>query len=134
MSASIATAVCAICSALVASPQANDRYRLNRALVELALGQTEAALADAPGMDEPGLRQTLAIYQTPPRDTASANIDQLRDTATNVSDGEPIPARQESPLPNVHLAVDPPAASPAAAEKTAASIQPAAGSSATAAP
>ena len=62
-------------SALVDSPQANDRYRLNRALVELAMGRTEAALADAPGMDEPGLQQTLAIYQAPAQDNASCNPD-----------------------------------------------------------
>jgi Flp pilus assembly protein TadD len=121
-------------SALVASPQANDRYRLNRALVELALGQTEAALADAPGMDEPGLRQTLAIYQAPSRDMASTDDDKLRETATGVGDSDKPLAPEKSPLPNVHLAVDPPTAPRATAEKTTASIQPAAGSAATAAP
>ncbi len=77
-------------SALVASPQANDRYRLNRALVELAMGQTEAALADAPGMDEPGLRQTLAIYRTP---QATASTDGLRDALTSTDlENAPVPA------------------------------------------
>ena len=55
-------------TALVASPQASDRYRLNRALVELAMGQPAKALADAPGMDEPALRQSLATYIAPPGD------------------------------------------------------------------
>ena len=117
-------------SALVASPQANDRYRLNRALVELAMGQTEAALADAPGMDEPGLRQTLAIYRTP---QATASTDGLRDALTG-TDSEKAPVPEKSSLPNVHLAVDPPVAPPATAEKTTASITPVAGSPPTASP
>ena len=114
-------------SSLVASPQANDRYRLNRALVELAMGQTEAALADAPGIDEAALRQTLAIYQTPPQATASADTDNLRNTLTSNSDSERAPLPDKSPLPNVHLTVDPSTA-PAAAKDTAqASIKPVAG-------
>jgi Flp pilus assembly protein TadD len=48
---------------LVQSPGANERYRTNRALVEVAMGDTDAALVDAPGMDEPILRRTLARYQ-----------------------------------------------------------------------
>ena len=64
-------------SALVASSQASERYRLNRALVELAMGQTDAALADAPGMDEAGLRQTLAIYRAPSQEKAGTNLGQL---------------------------------------------------------
>jgi Flp pilus assembly protein TadD len=119
-------------SALVASPQANDRYRLNRALVELAMGQTEAALADAPGMDEPGLRQTLAIYQVPPQATASTDNDSLRDTLVG-DDSNKARAPEKSPLPNVHLAVDPPTA-PTAADKTTASIKPVAGLPPTASP
>ena len=107
-------------SALVASPQANDRYRLNRALVELALGETEAALADAPGMDEPGLRQTLAIYQAPAKDKASA--DAGPSGAATASGGA-----NESPWPNVHLAVDPPAVPTAANATATASIKPVAG-------
>ena len=120
-------------SSLVASPQANDRYRLNRALVELAMGQTEAALADAPGMDEPGLRQTLAIYQAQPQDTASANTDTLRDALTSV-EAKTAPLPEKSPLPNVHLAVDPPAAPNAAADTATASIKPSAGLPPTASP
>jgi Flp pilus assembly protein TadD len=77
-------------SALVSSPQATDRYRLNRALVELAMGQTAAALADAPNMDEPGLRQSLATYLTPPSDDPAA---------TTVGNGSSPQA--------VHLAVNP---------------------------
>jgi Flp pilus assembly protein TadD len=114
-------------SALVASSQANDRYRLNRALVELALGQTDAALADAPGMDEAGLRQTLAIYQPAAEDAVRTTIDNVDTTPADV-DGE------KSPLPAVHLAVDPPAAPPAAADTATASIKPVAGLPPTAAP
>ncbi len=73
-------------SALVDSPQANDRYRLNRALVELAMGQTEAALADAPTMDESGLQQTLAIYRAPAQDNASSNPDSARHRASASAD------------------------------------------------
>ena len=50
---------------LVQSPYANDRYRTNRALAELALGDVNAALLDAPGIDETMLRRTLARYQQP---------------------------------------------------------------------
>jgi hypothetical protein len=77
------------------------------------MGQTEAALADAPGMDEPGLRQTLAIYQTPAKADTNSNIARLG-KALLIGGGD------KSPLPNVHLAVDPPAA-------TTASIKPVAG-------
>jgi len=87
-------------SALIASPGANDRYRLNRALVELALGQTAAALADAPGIDEPGLRQTLAIYWTPLRQNVSA-------PSGSSAAAPAIGAGDKSPLPSVHLAPDP---------------------------
>ena len=107
-------------SALVAAPQATDRYRRNRALVELAMGQTEAALADAPGMDESGLRQTLAIYQAAPSANASAAAGSVRVAATLVHS-------DESPLPNLHLAVDSPVAPAAVMTTTPASIQPAAG-------
>lgn len=53
-------------SSLVASPHATDRYRFNRALVELAMGRTETALADAPGTDEAGLRRALTAYLSRP--------------------------------------------------------------------
>ena len=104
-------------SALVNSPQANDRYRLNRALVELAMGQTEAALADAPGMDESGLQQTLAIYRAPPQDNTSRNPGSADAPATS---GD----TDKYPLPNVHLAVDSKSAAMPAAT---ASIKPVAG-------
>jgi Flp pilus assembly protein TadD len=107
-------------SVLVTSPQTNDRYRLNRALVELALGQTDAALADAPGTDEAGLRQTLAIYQPPAQDKAGTS-------AASAAGTDKTPANRDgekSPLPNVHLAVNPPAALPATAP---AAIKPSAG-------
>ena len=45
------------------SPYANERYRTNRALAEIALGDINAAQLDAPGMDETMLRRTLARYQ-----------------------------------------------------------------------
>jgi Flp pilus assembly protein TadD len=117
-------------SSLVASPQANDRYRLNRALVEFAMGKTEAALADAPGMDEAALRQTLAIYWRA-QDTASAENTDLRATLTS---SDTAPAPEKSPLPTVHLAVDPLPGSPAATETTQASIKPVAGLPPTASP
>ena len=104
-------------SALIASPQASDRYRLNRALVELALGQRAAALADAPGMDEAGLRQTLAIYWTPLRDKASASGSAAGAPAT-------IAGRDESAWPNVHLAAG---AATVAAAATSAAMTPLAG-------
>lgn len=50
---------------LVEAPNTNERYRTNRALAELALGDVNAALLDAPSMDEPLLRRTLARYQQP---------------------------------------------------------------------
>jgi Flp pilus assembly protein TadD len=48
---------------LVQSPYANERYRTNRALAEIAMGDINAAQLDAPGMDETMLRRTLARYQ-----------------------------------------------------------------------
>ena len=62
------------------SPYVNDRYRTNRALAELALGDVNAALLDAPGMDETMLRRTLARYQQPkqePIQMASAGTIQM---------------------------------------------------------
>jgi Flp pilus assembly protein TadD len=85
-------------TSLVSSPQANDRYRLNRALVELALGQTAAARADAPNIDDPGLRQALATYLAPPSDIA----------ASSPKNADPAFAgRNDVGSPSVHLAVDP---------------------------
>jgi hypothetical protein len=65
---------------LVQSPNANERYRTNRALAELAMGDVDAALLDAPGMDETVLRRTLARYQQPkqePIQMASAGTIQM---------------------------------------------------------
>jgi Flp pilus assembly protein TadD len=50
---------------LVESPYASERYRTNRALAKLAMGDVNAALVDAPSMDETLLRRTLARYQQP---------------------------------------------------------------------
>jgi hypothetical protein len=89
-------------STLVASPQATDRYRFNRALVELAMGQTEAALADAPGMDEPGLRETLATYLAP------AQADSVKAKAERVGKVMVGGTNVEAPAePAVHLALQP---------------------------
>jgi hypothetical protein len=74
-------------------------------------------------MDEPGLRQTLAIYQTPAVADTSSNIARLGKALLGGGD-------DKSPLPNVHLAVDP-AAAPVAAT---ASIKPVAGLPPTASP
>lgn len=63
---------------LVQSPHANERYRTNRALAEIAMGDVNAALLDAPSMDEPMLRKTLARYQQPKQEpvqmAAAGNI------------------------------------------------------------
>ncbi|HEY1505638.1 MAG TPA: tetratricopeptide repeat protein [Stellaceae bacterium] len=107
-------------SALVESPQTNDRYRLNRAMVELALGQTDAAMADAPGVDEAALRQTLAIYRAPPQQSASPDLRVSAEALTSDDSAK-------SPLPSVHLAVDPAPPSPAADTPPPASVNPAAG-------
>jgi hypothetical protein len=74
-------------------------HRLTRALVELARGLRAAAFADAAAMDEAGLRQTLAIYERPLPEKASASGGGGAAPAT-IADGD------ESPLPNVHLALD----------------------------
>ena len=60
-------------SHLLASPHATDRYRFNRALVELAMGRTDTALADAPGMDEAGLRRALTAYLSRPSADSGAD-------------------------------------------------------------
>jgi Flp pilus assembly protein TadD len=62
-----------IFSALIAS-HPTERYAANRALVELALGQTDAALKDAPGVNEGTLRQTLARYNPDNASTASGIV------------------------------------------------------------
>jgi Flp pilus assembly protein TadD len=48
---------------LVQSPYTSERYRTNLALAEIAIGSVDAALLDAPGMDEAMLRHMLARYQ-----------------------------------------------------------------------
>ena len=47
---------------LTQSEQTVQRYRVNLALVYLALGKTKEALATAPGLSEAQLRQMLALY------------------------------------------------------------------------
>ena len=59
-------------TALVASADTNERYRTNRALVELAMGDTEAALRDAPKMDEAGLRRMLVQFVPAPGSVRAA--------------------------------------------------------------
>jgi hypothetical protein len=82
-------------------------------------------------MDEPGLRQTLAIYQAPKEPADSTGT--LRDALSGGDIAKPL-VTEKSPLPNVHLAIDPPAAPAVDAEKTAAAIKPAAGAPLTASP
>jgi hypothetical protein len=75
----------------VQSPYANERYRTNRALAEIALGDTDAALLDAPGMDETMLRRTLARYQPKqePFQVAAAGNIQMDVTPRGRNDATP---------------------------------------------
>jgi Tfp pilus assembly protein PilF len=84
---------------LVQSPAANDRYRTNRALAEVALGDVDAALLDAPGMDETTLRRTLARYQPKeaPIQMASAGNIQM-DVTPRARAAEPTPANLQQAL------------------------------------
>jgi hypothetical protein len=99
-------------------PQASDRYRFNRALVELAMGQTEAALADAPGTDEPGLRQTLATYLSGPHDNTVAA------TATRIGKVLIGGVNAAAPTPTVHFAADRPQNAGNAGDMHAAPVKP----------
>lgn len=76
---------------LVQSPNANERYRTNRALAEIALGDVDAALLDAPGMDETMLRRTLARYQPKqePIQVAAAGNIQMDVTPRGRNDATP---------------------------------------------
>ena len=85
---------------LVESPHANERYRTNRALAEMAMGDVTAALLDAPSMDEPLLRRTLARYQQPrqePIQVASAGNIQTDATPRGES-ADPTPKDIEDAL------------------------------------
>jgi len=71
---------------------ATERYRTNRALAELAAGDVNAALLDAPSMDEPLLRRTLAHYQQPrqePIQVAAADSIQMDVTPRAKDDATP---------------------------------------------
>jgi Flp pilus assembly protein TadD len=84
---------------LVESPYANERYRTNRALAEIALGDVNAAMLDAPGMDETMLRRTLARYQPkqePIQVAAAGNIQM--DVTPRARDTDPTPAALEDAL------------------------------------
>ena len=84
---------------LVESPNANDRYRTNRALAEIAMGNVGDALLDAPGMDENALRRTLARYQPKgdPIELAAATNIQM-DVGPRSHVGEPRPAALQDTL------------------------------------
>ncbi|HWE76731.1 MAG TPA: tetratricopeptide repeat protein [Stellaceae bacterium] len=84
---------------LVQSPYANDRYRTNRALAEIAMGDVDAALLDAPGADEATLRRTLARYQpkSEPIQMASATSIQM-DVTPRGRETEPTPAALQQAL------------------------------------
>jgi Flp pilus assembly protein TadD len=84
---------------LVQSPYANDRYRTNRALAEIARGDVAAALLDAPGMDETTLRRTLARYQPkgePIQMAAAGNIQM--DVTPRARETDPTPASLQQAL------------------------------------
>ena len=85
---------------LVESPYASERYRTNRALAELGMGDVNAALLDAPSMDEPLLRRTLAHYQQPrqePIQVASAGNIQM-DVTPRSGSADPTPKDIEDAL------------------------------------
>jgi Flp pilus assembly protein TadD len=84
---------------LVQSPYANERYRTNRALAELAMGDVNAAQLDAPGMDETMLRRTLARYQPrqePIQVAAAGNIQM--DVTPRAESVDPTPEALEDAL------------------------------------
>jgi Tfp pilus assembly protein PilF len=84
---------------LVQSPYANERYRTNRALAEIARGDVNAAMLDAPGMDEATLRRTLARYQPknePIQMAAAGNIQM--DVTPRARETDPTPAALQQAL------------------------------------
>jgi hypothetical protein len=83
----------------VQSPYANERYRTNRALAEIARGDVNAAMLDAPGMDETSLRRTLARYQPknePIQMAAAGNIQM--DVTPRARETDPTPAALQQAL------------------------------------
>jgi Flp pilus assembly protein TadD len=74
--------------ALTKVSNATDRYRVNLALVYLALGRTNDALANAPGISEPQLHQMLAVYYHPkvPQDDKSSAVAGAAKPAVGLSD------------------------------------------------
>ena len=85
---------------LVESPYASERYRTNRALAEVAMGDVGAALLDAPSMDETLLRRTLARYQQPRQEPIQvAAAGNIQTDATPRSDSaDPTPKEIEDAL------------------------------------
>jgi Flp pilus assembly protein TadD len=79
-------------NALVASAYDSERYRTNRALVEVALGDTAAAMRDAPNLDEAGLRQMLARYVPAPDSTKTAADIHLHMTSSDIPQQAGIPS------------------------------------------
>jgi Flp pilus assembly protein TadD len=93
-------------SALIASSYDSERYRTNRALVEMALGNTAAALRDAPNVDEIGLRQMLARYVPAPDSTQTATDIHLQVTPSEAAQQAGLPSSSGS---EVRVPLPPPA-------------------------
>jgi Flp pilus assembly protein TadD len=84
---------------LVQSPYATERYRTNRALAEIAQGDVDAALLDAPGMDETALRRTLARYQPKGEPIQMASADNIQmDVTPRARLADPTPAALQEAL------------------------------------
>jgi len=89
---------------LVQSGQATERYRTNRALVELAMGDVDAALLDAPGMNATTLRRTLARYQPrqqPIQMAAAGNIQMDVTPRSRIDDDTPAALREALVAPTL---------------------------------
>jgi len=89
-------------SDLIAS-HPSERYAANRALVELALGQIDAAHEDAPGVDDATLRQTLARYNTdqPSGETSTVHLER----SNNPSLSKTLVPSEPSPSDRIRLEV-----------------------------